>query len=112
VLDGELMAFDGARPDASLLKRPLPKKQFLVSDLLWLEGHGTTTLGYAQRRELLDGLAIAGENWQTPPYFPGGGGFALEAAKAQGLRTVIAKRLDSPYLPGERSRLWREIPVG
>ncbi|HEY3003296.1 MAG TPA: hypothetical protein VGJ44_13190, partial [Kribbellaceae bacterium] len=61
--------------------------------------------------ELLEGLAVAGDHWQTPPYFPGGGGFALEAAAAQGLDGIVAKRLDSPYLPGRRSRLWRAIKV-
>ena len=68
-------------------------------------------VGYAQRRELLDGLAVAGDHWQTPPYFPGGGEFALEAAAAQGLGGIVAKRLDSPYLPGRRSRLWLSIDV-
>jgi bifunctional non-homologous end joining protein LigD len=79
---------------------------------LWLEGHATSEkIGYAQRRELLDGLAITGEHWQTPPYFPGGGSFAIEAARAQGLTGIVAKRLDSPYLPGRRSQLWRAIPA-
>ena len=124
VLDGEIVAFDGARPDAGLLeRRKAPKDsaaarrqaertpvQFLVYDLLWLEGHATTdSVRYAERRELLEELSVAGPNWQTPPYFPGGGEFASEAARAQGLREVVAKRLDSPYLPGERSRLWRRV---
>ena len=124
VLDGELVAFDGARADAKLLERRIAPKdarraaertpvQYLAYDLLWLEGHATTErIGYAQRRELLDGLAITGEHWQTPPYFPGGGPYAIEAARAQGLTEVVAKRLDSPYLPGRRSHLWRVIPVG
>jgi bifunctional non-homologous end joining protein LigD len=124
VLDGEIVAFDGTAVSATLLeRRSAPRDaaaarraaertpvQFLAYDLLWLEGHGTERLvGYAERRELLDGLSIAGDNWQTPPYFPGGGEFALEAAAAQGLSGVVAKRLDSPYLPGGRSRLWRSI---
>jgi bifunctional non-homologous end joining protein LigD len=124
VLDGEIVAFDGTRPDAGLLeRRKAPKDsaaarraaertpvQFLAYDLLWLEGHSTVELvRYAERRELLDGLSVAGPNWQTPPYFAGGGEFALEAAGAQGLTGVVAKRLDSPYLPGRRSRLWRTI---
>ncbi|MET0418756.1 MAG: DNA polymerase ligase N-terminal domain-containing protein [Actinoplanes sp.] len=124
VLDGEIVAFDGTRPDPSLLdRRTAPKDsaaarraaertpvQFLAYDLLWLEGHETVDLvRYAERRELLDGLSVAGPNWQTPPYFPGGGEFALEAARAQGLSGIVAKRLDSPYLPGRRSRLWRTI---
>jgi bifunctional non-homologous end joining protein LigD len=124
VLDGEIVAFDGTTPSADLLARRKPPRdsaaarraadrtpvQFLAYDLLWLEGHSTVELvRYAERRELLDGLSVAGPNWQTPPYFPGGGEFALDAARAQGLAGVVAKRLDSPYLPGRRSRLWLEI---
>ena len=124
VLDGEIVAFDGTTPSAELLaRRKEPKDsaaarraadrtpvQFLAFDLLWLEGHSTVELvRYAERRELLDGLSVAGGHWQTPPYFPGGGEFALEAAVAQGLSGVVAKRLDSPYLPGRRSRLWLTV---
>jgi bifunctional non-homologous end joining protein LigD len=124
VLDGEIVAFDGPRPDARLLERRRAPRdsaaarraadrtpvQFLAYDLLWLEGHATVDLvRYAERRELLEGLSVTGPNWQTPPYFPGGGAFALEAAGAQGLAAVVAKRLDSPYLPGQRSRLWRTV---
>lgn len=124
VLDGEIVAFDGTRPSADLLdRRGRPRDsaaarraaertpvQFLAYDLLWMEGHSTVELvRYAERRELLDGLSLTGPNWQTPPYFPGGGEFALEAAQAQGLAGVVAKRLDSPYLPGRRSRLWLSV---
>ena len=31
------------------------------------------------------------------------------AARTQGLGAVVAKRLDSPYLPGRRSRLWLTV---
>jgi bifunctional non-homologous end joining protein LigD len=124
VLDGEIVAFDGTVPSPALLERRKPPRdsaaarraaertpvQFLAFDLLWLEGHSTVELvRYAERRELLEGLGVAGDHWQTPPYFPGGGEFALEAARAQGLTGVVAKRLDSPYLPGRRSRLWLEV---
>ncbi|BCJ51991.1 ATP-dependent DNA ligase [Actinoplanes sp. NBRC 14428] len=124
VLDGEIVAFDGpAVSPQSLERRKAPRDsaaarraaertpvQYLIYDLLWLEGHSTLELvRYAERRELLDGLNLAGDNWQTPPYFPGGGEFALETAAAQGLSGVVAKRLDSPYLPGRRSRLWLTV---
>jgi bifunctional non-homologous end joining protein LigD len=127
VLDGEIVAFDGVTVSASTLaKRTRPPRdsgsarrsaerypvQFLAYDLLWLEGHSTVELvRYSERRDLLEGLSIEGDHWQTPPYFPGGGEFALEAAAAQGLPGIVAKRLDSPYLPGRRSRLWLSIPV-
>jgi bifunctional non-homologous end joining protein LigD len=124
VLDGEIVAFDGPHPAPGLLERRTAPKdaaaarraadrtpvQFLAYDLLWLEGHATLdVVPYEERRELLDGLAVTGEHWQTPPYFPGGGRYALEAAHDQGLPGVIAKRLDSPYLPGQRSRRWLKI---
>jgi bifunctional non-homologous end joining protein LigD len=126
VLDGEIVAFDGPHVSADLLARRTEPRdaaaarraadrtpvQFLAFDLLWLEGHATVeAVDYASRRELLEGLSVAGENWQTPPYFPGGGGFALEAAAAQGLGGIVAKRLDSPYLPGRRSRLWLTVKI-
>jgi bifunctional non-homologous end joining protein LigD len=126
VLDGEIVAFDGPRVSATLLaRRKEPRDaaaarraaertpvQFLAFDLLWLEGHSTVeAVDYASRRELLEGLAVAGENWQTPPYFPAGGSFALDAAAAQGLDGIVAKRLDSPYQPGRRSRLWLTVKV-
>ena len=57
------------------------------------------------------GLAVNGDHWHTPPHFTGGGSFALDAARAQGLAGIVAKRLDSPYLPGRRSRLWLSIDV-
>jgi bifunctional non-homologous end joining protein LigD len=125
VLDGELVVFDGTRVAPELLpKRKAPRDagagrrmaerypvQFLAYDLLWLEGHSTVArVPYAQRRELLDGLSIEGEHWQTPPYFAGGGSFAREAAEAQGLPGIVAKKLDSLYEPGQRSKNWRRLP--
>jgi bifunctional non-homologous end joining protein LigD len=125
VLDGEIVTFDPAgRIDAALLERrsgvtgsaaarrvaARTPVHYLLYDLLWLEGRSTVELlRYTERRELLDGLAPAGANWQTPPFFAGGGGFALEASRTQGLTGVVAKRLDSPYLPGRRSRLWLTV---
>jgi bifunctional non-homologous end joining protein LigD len=124
VLDGEIVAFDGTVPSPDLLaRRAAPRDsaaarraadrnpvQFLAYDLLWLEGNSTVgAVRYTERRELLEGLAVAGPNWQTPPHFAGGGEFAAQAARAQGLDGIVAKRLDSPYLPGRRSRLWLSI---
>jgi bifunctional non-homologous end joining protein LigD len=93
VLDGELVTFG---------KDPV----YLVFDVLWLDGRSTVDLPYRDRRELLDGLEIAGPLWQTPPYFAGTGREALLASREQGLAGVVAKRLDSPYRPGERSEDW------
>ncbi|WP_431974277.1 DNA polymerase ligase N-terminal domain-containing protein [Micromonospora haikouensis] len=113
VLDGVLVDIDRrgrvrpARPGGG--RRSDPAGQYLLFDLLWLEGAPSAEVPYARRRELLDGLALAGAHWQTPPWFPGTGVEALRAAREQGLPGVVAKRLDSAYEPGRRSRRWLSI---
>jgi bifunctional non-homologous end joining protein LigD len=126
VLDGEIVTFDRAgrisadalrtrttaRADAAALRRLTARTpvQYLAVDLLWLDGVDTVGLPYRRRRELLDGLRLAGPNWQTPPHFPGGGALARETSTAQGLPGVVAKRMDAAYAAGERNRDWRWIP--
>ena len=106
VLDGVLVRID----PAGRVRAPTRRDgQFLAVDLLWLEGVSSLDVPYAQRRDLLDGLALTGPHWQTPPWFPGVGADALRAAREQGLPGVVAKRLDSPYEPGRRSRHWLSI---
>lgn len=126
VLDGEVVVLgpDG-RPDAERLEhrrrassesavrrlaRSMPAV-YLVFDLLWLEGHHTTSLPYAERRRLLDELELDGPAWRVPPSHVGEGDALLAAARAQGLPGIVAKRLDSPYAPGTRTPAWVEIPA-
>ncbi|MDM4722683.1 DNA polymerase ligase N-terminal domain-containing protein [Micromonospora sp. WMMA1363] len=110
VLDGILVRIDRAgRVRAARGGRATTDAQFLLVDLLWLEGVTSVELPYGQRRELLDGLALTGPHWQTPPWFPGTGAEALRTARDQGLPGVLAKRLDSAYEPGRRSPHWLSI---
>ncbi len=98
VLDGELAALEGTRV-------------YLVYDLLHLDGRPLLDSPYEERRTLLDTLGLAGARWLTAPWFPGDGAAVRQAARDQGLPGVLAKRLDSRYEPGERSKAWRLIPV-
>ena len=51
--------------DATIRRIPV---DFQVADLLWLDGHSTTELPYADRRALLDGLGFASPPvWTTSP---------------------------------------------
>jgi len=122
VLDGEVIAVDpatGRISFAALQPRMHLRNQaqvrrlaaqvpvtYCVFDLLYLDGHHTTGLPYRQRRELLESLDLRGSHWDTPPYTSGGGPDALSAAKEHGLEGIVAKRLDSVYEPGRRSRAW------
>src|SRR5215211_3562621 len=83
VLDGEVVAFDDrGRPSFEALQRRMAGRAgrrrgapvtYLVFDLLWLEGRLLTGLPYAERRRLLEDLAVAGDAWQTVGSFPGAG---------------------------------------
>ncbi len=124
ILDGEIVAFDesgrvsfgalqprmnvGNAGQARRLSATIPVV-FLAFDVLHLDGHLTTELTYAERRELLDSLGLSGPHWQAPPYFPGDGAVALAASREQRLEGVVAKRLDSVYQPGKRSRDWVKV---
>jgi ATP-dependent DNA ligase len=46
-------------------------------------------------------LDITGPAWHTPPWFEDGEALWTVVCD-QGLEGVVAKRLDSPYRPGER----------
>ncbi|SCL19613.1 DNA polymerase ligase N-terminal domain-containing protein [Micromonospora inyonensis] len=113
VLDGILVDIDAAGrvrpPRPARAGRVDPAGQYLVVDLLWLDGVSSVDVPYAQRRELLDGLALGGPHWQTTPWFPGAGAETLATARTQGLPGVLAKRLDTTYEPGRRSPHWLSV---
>jgi bifunctional non-homologous end joining protein LigD len=115
VLDGEVVAFDGGRPSFEALQQRMASRvgrrrgaavTYLVFDLLWLDGRLLTGLPYAERRRLLEDLEVAGPAWQTVGSFPGTGTALLAATREQGLEGVVAKRLQSTYQPGRRTRNW------
>jgi bifunctional non-homologous end joining protein LigD len=82
---------------------------YLVFDLLVEDGESLLALPYAQRRERLEALGVAGERWVPTPWFRGGGAAVLAASRDNGLEGIVAKRLDSPYRPGLRGPDWRKV---
>jgi len=124
VLDGEIVAFDDeGRPSFGALQERMHVAEaararrlaervpvaYLAFDVLHLDGRATTSLPYEERRELLASLGLAGDHWQTPPWYRGGGAAMLDAARQQRLEGVVAKRLGSAYQPGRRSGDWLKV---
>lgn len=124
ILDGELVAVD-ARGHSSFarlqrrihLARPTQHQirntpvEYVVFDLLSLDGQSRTALPYRQRRQLLEDLHLHGHGLSTAPVWPGADGPRVLAAVAEaGLEGVVSKRLDSVYHPG-RSRAWVKTAV-
>jgi bifunctional non-homologous end joining protein LigD len=81
----------------------------VIFDILYLEGQLTTELPYRERRELLERLDLDGPSWQTPAYQEWEGREFLQATAEHRLEGVLAKRLDSPYRPGERTEQWLKV---
>jgi len=54
-------------------------------------------------------LDLNGPHWTTPPHHRGGGAKALATARRLGVEGIVAKRLDSVYEPGRRSKAWIKV---
>lgn len=119
VLDGELVANDGTpesfyrlsgrmgvrRPHAVAAASARTPATFVAFDVLWLEADATP-LPYRSRRELLEDLHLQGPAWCTVSSFDGAGAEVFAACQALGLEGLVAKRIDSKYEAGKRSKYW------
>jgi bifunctional non-homologous end joining protein LigD len=125
LLDGELVATDDdGRPSFGLLQQRMhvadPAEAvrraaevpvaYVAFDLLHLDGHDLTGMPLSDRRRLLDQVLEPAARWRTSPLHDDGPAL-LAAATAQGLEGVVAKRLDSRYEPGRRTRTWLKVKV-
>jgi Histidine kinase/ATP dependent DNA ligase C terminal region/ATP dependent DNA ligase domain len=125
VLDGTIVALDifgrpslprlrrrmaVQRPSAAMMRR-LPVAYY-VFDLLLLGNRQTIELPYQERRRLLERLRLPGGPIALAPSFADTDGRAvLDTAAQYGLRGVVAKRAQSRYQPGRRSRSWVETAL-
>jgi bifunctional non-homologous end joining protein LigD len=126
VLDGEIVALDDLdRPSfprlqkrlkvtdpavARRLTREIPVYYFIF-DVLYVDGKPVMDRPLTERRAILEGLTLQGPNWQVSPMHINRGAEMLEAARQNMLEGIVAKRLDSIYLPGVRSRDWLKIKL-
>jgi signal transduction histidine kinase len=120
VLDGKIVTADqfGRPSTAPLWQRmnnPKPSESlvrrapvlFYLADVLHADGRDTMALPFRDRRHLLTGFDLAGLPAKLPPCFVDTDGrTVLHAAVRHGIAGVVAKRLDSSYQPGRRTRAW------
>ena len=124
ILDGEVVALDerglpsfqrlqgrmhvaSQRSAAGLV--PTVPVTYLVFDVLHLGRRSLLAEPWSTRRDALEDLSLAGPSWATPPSFEGEGEGTLAAMRARGMEGVVAKRTDSAYLPGVRSKAWTKV---
>jgi bifunctional non-homologous end joining protein LigD len=125
ILDGEVVALDrSGRPDFGRLQqrmhvvdpvsvRGLVERvpvAYFVFDLIFLDGRELLDVPYTGRRELLEGLELEDSAVvAVPPVFAGDGEAAMAVSKERNLEGVVAKRRDSRYEAGRRSRSWVKV---
>ncbi|ANN19761.1 DNA ligase [Amycolatopsis orientalis] len=120
VLDGEIVVLDDQgrpsfpllqtrhlrTPDASLLERS--PVHFFAFDVLLLDGTLLLDEPYSARRELLASVTPGGRLVIPPGYTDDdiSPDQLLEVVRQHGLEGLVAKKLDSRYYPGKRTRQW------
>jgi bifunctional non-homologous end joining protein LigD len=121
VLDGEVVAFDGAQtsfarlqgriglhdPDAARATG-IPVFLYLF-DVLVLEGRDVTALPLRERKRLLrDAVDFGGAVRMSTHRNTEGEAYLREACR-RGWEGLVAKRADAPYRPGHRSPDWLKL---
>jgi bifunctional non-homologous end joining protein LigD len=124
IVDGELIVSDrDGRPDAAALEARQRAEgaqavaqaaaghpvTYVVYDLLYLRGRSMLREPLQRRRARLNqSIPSSGRIYVLEPVVADGLAF-FDAAREKGLMGVVAKRLESPYRPGQRHPDWLQI---
>ncbi|KAE8763293.1 ATP-dependent DNA ligase [Georgenia thermotolerans] len=126
VLDGEIVALDArGRPSFGVLQKRFglgddrqvarlaaaAPVRLMLFDVLEVDRASVVRLPYDERRALLHEVVEPERHRlvEIPDVFDGDVDAAMAASRAWGLEGVMAKRRDSRYTPGRRSRAWVKI---
>lgn len=84
---------------------------YYVFDVLYLGGRSLANVPLRERKELLKQTLISTDTIRLIDKLDADGETAFKAAVEAGLEGLVAKRLDSIYEPGRRSKAWLKIKV-
>ncbi len=115
ILDGEVVVMDKkGKTDFQKLQKYDPEKTkgqliYYVFDLLHLNGMDTISLPLLERKSLLPEILEGLENVLLCDHIEGMGPTLYKRAIDAGMEGVMAKKVDSVYVPGYRSENWLKI---
>jgi bifunctional non-homologous end joining protein LigD len=110
VLDGEVCALDErGRASFSVMQQGSGPLVYYLFDVLEVDGRPVVGLPLVERREQLAALLDPGEDTLRLSQAFDDGEALFAAAKAQGLEGIVAKKAQSRYQPGRRTRDWLKI---
>ncbi len=83
---------------------------YFVFDILYLDGYDLRNAPLGERRKLLESVVTSGAEVRISEVFPADGEAMLEAARANDLEGIVAKRVTSRY-ESRRSREWLKLKI-
>lgn len=123
ILDGEIVVTAGGVPSFSALQSrgrlvdegrikkaaaELPAI-FIAFDVLYADGRPVINQPLISRKKLLADIITPGGSFVISEYITENGTAFYQACIEKDLEGIVAKRLDSSYLPGKRSAYWKKI---
>lgn len=123
ILDGELIVLKDGVPDFSEIQRrnilsdrfkiDLSSKKYPITftafDILYCEGEQVTYLPLMKRKELLSQILCENDRISLSRYIEKDGNTFYQIVEEKGLEGIVAKRRDSIYKPGVRTKDWTKI---
>jgi bifunctional non-homologous end joining protein LigD len=115
VFDGEIVYFDEkGKPSFDLLQKvksiDADRLSYCVFDILWLDGYSLLNVPLIQRKRILKLIFNKPIQHITNDFYVDGNGNELfEQVLQQDMEGIVAKKKDSIYLPGARSKQWLKV---
>ena len=85
--------------------------RFYVFDLLWYDGYSLMELPLTQRREILKDIVVESDLIHISQDFVSTGTEFFKVAGQMNLEGIMAKKEDSLYSPGVRTKEWLKIKI-
>lgn len=124
ILDGELLCLVGGKPSfETIQRRSLMSNRYKIEleaqrfpatyvafDCLYYDGEDLTMQPLTERKNILEKAVTESERLAVSRVFDAGQALALfQLAKEQRLEGIVAKRKDSLYFQGTRTRTWLKM---
>ena len=114
IIDGEIVVVNGqGLPSFGALQNWRSEADgqivYYLFDILWLDGKDLTGLSLIERKTILKSIIPELDDVRLSDNFPANGNEFFNTVKQMGMEGIMAKRKDSTYMPGERSKDWLKI---
>ncbi|MDD5773507.1 MAG: DNA ligase D [bacterium] len=116
VIDGEIVVLDETgRPSFQLLQDYMKSREgilvYYIFDIIYYRGFDLSNLSLSQRSLVLNKVFPELPHLKISGHVEKDGIKFYESARTNGLEGIMAKRLDSLYHPGVRSRDWLKLKI-